>query len=276
MAVGGGRVDRRKTTPGATPAPAAAQTCQQAMDTNWKATVEALANKHFAEANTSAVKLAAMCEDNPVIRTGLATFTAEIALETGKPQNAIAMLDLAPPAETSRLWINSRFIYLAAFKALNEDARFRAERDHLVVANEVRMLAGDYWMKQERFETPLAVIDVYRRRNKPDEPNDTLFIATPRAADMPLSYEVNEGGLAGLMGALTGKPHERDEIGDLNKCEMHASLGPTKANYVAWRAKAVELFSDPKVVENKPATGANLCPSWTFILPGLVPADDGQ
>jgi len=44
-----------------------------------------------------------------------ATFTADIDLQKGKPQDAIAALDAAAPGESGSLWLRSRFIYLSAF-----------------------------------------------------------------------------------------------------------------------------------------------------------------
>ena len=91
---------------------------------------------------------------------------------------------------------------------------------------------------------------------------------------MPVSYQQNEGGLGGLMSALTGKANDRDEIGDLNQCTMHASLTPTKATYKAWRAKAVELFSEPKTFTEGAGAGPDFCHGWGFIFPALVPPDE--
>ena len=255
------------------PPPVSAE-CRQAMDENWAKALKAFHGKLIDDAEALVGKAQAACSADAGLHPLFATFTADIDLVRGKPRDAVTALDSAPLNETSGLWPHSRFIYLSAFKALGNKARFRAERDRLVAVNEARMLATDYWMKQERFETRAAFVDAYRRRAHKGDPNDTLFIATPKAAEMPVSYQQNEGGFGGLMSALTGKADDRDEIGDLNQCTMHASLTPTKATYKAWRAKAVTLFSDPKTFAGDAGAGSNFCPGWGFIFPALVPPDE--
>ncbi len=243
------------------------------MDEHWAKAIKAFYGKLIDEAEALADEAQAACRADAAVRPLFATFTADIDLVRGRPKDAVAALDAAPLNEASSLWPHSRFIYLSAFKALGDEARFRAERDRLLAVNEARMLATDYWIKQERFETPAAFVDAYRRRTHKGDPHDTLFIAAPKAAEMPVSYQQNEGGLGGLMSALTGKADDRDEIGDLNKCNMHASLTPTKATYRAWRAVAVKLFSDPKTFADAGA-GVDFCPGWGFIFPALVPPDE--
>lgn len=256
-------------------APEISPPCRHALDADWSTTAKAMGEKRYADADAAAERIAAKCQaDGPVLAT-LTTVRADVAVRTAKARQAISLIEAAPPSETNPVWVYNRFVYLAALKATGDDPRFMAERDRLVSANDARMLAGDDWMKQERFETPAAVVDAYRRRTRKGDPNDTLFIATPKTPLMPASYQVNEGGLGGLISALNGKPDERDELGDLNQCEMHASLAPVRANYASWRAEAVKLFSDPKTFSAS-AMSDQLCPGWTFIFPALVPAGAGD
>ena len=167
------------------PAPAAPELsppCREAMDGDWAQAVAAFDAGRFDVAEALNAQVRQTCASDALVLPMLATFGADIARMSGDPAQAIALLDAARPADSSRLWPRSQLITLWAYKALGDEAQFKAERDHMLSVNEARMLAGDYWMKQERFETPAAFVDVFRRRVRPGDPNDTLFIAAPPTA----------------------------------------------------------------------------------------------
>ena len=245
------------------------------MNGDWGQAVAAFDGGRFEEAQALNDQVRQACVSDAPVLPVLATFGADVARMRGKPDEAIALLDAARPADSSRLWPRSQLLYLWAYGALGDEARFKAARDRMLAVNEARMLAGDYWSKQERFETPAAVVDGFRRRTKPGDPDDTLFIATPRNAEMPVSYQQNEGGVAGLVGAAAGAANGRDETGDLNKCDAHASLTPVAASYDSWKTRATTLFSDPATFAQGPE-GAGLCQGWPFIFPGLAPAEEEE
>ena len=246
------------------------------MNGDWGQAVAAFDGGRFEEAQAVNDQVRQACLSDAPVLPVLATFGADVARMRGKPDEAIALLDAARPADSSRLWPRSQLLYLWAYGALGDEARFKAERDHMLSVNEARMLAGDYWMKQERFETPAAFVDVFRRRVRPGDPNDTLFIAAPKTAEMPVSYQQNEGGVAAVVVAVGGAGNARDETGDLNTCDRHASLPPVNPTYELWKARAAKLFADPATFAPAPQ-GAGLCQGWSFIFPGLAPAEeDGE
>lgn len=268
------------------PPPSVSDGCRTAMTGPWGLAIEAYKAKDWAGALAKSDTAKVACAKDLRLAGVVASFRAENLLRLQRPAEAVAEIDGAPPVALDHpLWLTNRLILLAALASVKDDARFVAVRDELVRVNEANLTGGDkpYMVKVERIDTAAGPVDVFHNADKKAPPN-TIFILSPTAPAMPVSFEVDEGELAGLIGLLgeKGDTGPSDPFGDLNECGMHATIMVKKSvarSYPDLRKQALDaLVGDKNAVA--PVSGSSfggdevdICPGLMAILPGLPRPD---
>lgn len=262
--------------------PAVSAGCRAAMGEGWDKAFAAYKADDWASALTLTEGAKAACAGDGNLAGLIATFRAEILMRLSRPADAVSELEAVPIASSHPLWVINRLLLLSGLSATGDQTRFLAVREGLIAVNEANLTGGDkpLMVKVERVDSPAGPVDVFRNADKA-APRDTLFILSPKAAVMPISFEVNEGEMDAI-GGLLGEPAGMggDQFGDLNQCGMHATImvkKKTARSYPDLRKQALDALSgggEPVSGSQASADAVNFCPGLRAILPGLPRQDD--
>ncbi|MFZ5670982.1 MAG: hypothetical protein ACOY4K_15950 [Pseudomonadota bacterium] len=268
-------------------APAGAPDCRSAVRETWPRLSGALRDAAAAPAALGELdRLDPLCADDPGIFGLLTGVRADLLLTSGRADAAVRRLTDHPLPRDHSLWPTTRWTLLSALEVTGDAARFRAVRDDLLAAHDLALTTGEPAMRRvERFETPLAVVDVYEGEidNGPFV-RTLVFVAAPKDGGMPATLSVGLDPAADMIagGLRGGSGGGKTYFLDFYPCDRHATLGVIAREagagpppYADMKGRAGELFASP---ETFPAfvrrETPRLCAFEAFMMPGFAKGRD--